>query len=67
MATRIENDCVGCEGAFDCHGLGCELTHVKHYYCDGCGDEISGEEHYVVDNEDLCEYCLKERFRKGSE
>ena len=57
--VRIENDCVDC--GLPCMGGSCPLRNVEHRYCDKCGDEIG--EYYDVDGEELCEYCLKERFR----
>jgi hypothetical protein len=37
-------------------------VRVEVYYCDKCGDEL--DEIYEVDGDDLCEECLKERFRR---
>lgn len=37
------------------------LTRHKVYYCDRCGDELCSDR-YRVDDEDLCEYCLKDMF-----
>jgi formylmethanofuran dehydrogenase subunit E len=34
------------------------------HYCDRCGGEIPDDEIYEVDGEELCEDCLKEKFRK---
>lgn len=58
--VRVENDCVDC--GLPCIGEACPLRHVEHRYCDKCDEEIGGE-YYDVDGEELCEYCLKERFR----
>ena len=58
--VKIENDCVSC--GLPCIGNACRFREVEHRYCDKCGDEL-GHEYYDVDGEDLCEYCLKERFR----
>lgn len=61
---RIENNCVDCTGSgLPCLGMSCPNRRVKVYYCDKCGEEL-GEEIYHADGEDLCEYCLKEKFRK---
>ena len=61
---RIENECCDCATpAYPCLGNYCPLTHVSHYYCDKCGDEIDLDELYKVDNEDICECCLKNMFK----
>jgi hypothetical protein len=61
---RIENHCRGCAtDGYPCLGSACPRTHVEVYYCDKCGDEL--EEIYDVDDEELCEYCLKEKFRRN--
>ena len=57
---RVEDDCVGC--GLPCIGDSCPLRHVEHRYCDKCDEEIGGD-YYDVDGEELCEDCLKERFR----
>ena len=56
----IENDCVGC--GLPCIGDACPYRNAEHRYCDKCNDEI-GDDYYDVDGEELCEDCLKERFR----
>jgi hypothetical protein len=60
--VKIENECVSC--GLPCIGYSCPNRRVKRVYCDVCGDEI-GRERYEVDGEDLCEYCLKDKFRVG--
>lgn len=61
---RIENDCCDCATpAYPCRGESCPLRHVTHYYCDKCGEEMAHDEIYMVENEYLCEYCLKEKFK----
>lgn len=37
--------------------------NVEVHYCDKCEEEL--HEIYVVDDEELCESCLKDMFRKG--
>lgn len=60
---KIENRCCDCATpGYPCRGSACPLVIVEVYYCDECGDEL--EEIYEVDGDDLCEECLKERFRK---
>lgn len=61
---KVENECVGCPPEMGCIGEGCPHRNVPRYYCDHCGDELDPDEFYVVDGEDLCEDCLKDRFRK---
>lgn len=58
--VRVENDCVDC--GLPCMGEACPLRRVEHRYCDKCDEEIGGE-YYEVDGEELCEHCLKERFK----
>lgn len=65
MSVVLENECVGCPPERGCLGDACPNRNVAHYYCDKCDAEVdSSEELYEVDGEDLCECCLKERFRK---
>ncbi len=60
---KIENRCCDCATpGYPCLGSACPLVRVEVYYCDKCGDEL--DEIYEVDGDDLCENCLKERFRK---
>lgn len=59
----IENRCRDCAvPGYPCRGSACPLMRVEVFYCDECGDEIN--EIYDVDGDELCEECLKERFRK---
>ena len=61
--TRYENHCCGCAApGYPCLGNSCSLRRVEVHYCDRCGEEL--EEIYDVDDEELCEECLKEEFRK---
>lgn len=61
---KIENHCVGCPTEMGCMGNACLYQNVKVVYCDVCGVEIDSDI-YEVNGEDLCEDCLKDRFRKG--
>lgn len=64
MAKVIENHCCDCAvPGHPCDGECCSLRRVEVWYCDECGDDICGDI-YNVDDEDLCEECLKEKFRK---
>ena len=56
---KIENHCNCC--TLPC--IDCGLKRVPVYYCDKCGDEID-DDVYDVDGEELCEFCLKEMFKK---
>lgn len=61
---RIENHCCNCAvPGYPCLGPSCPETRVTVYYCDKCGEEIY-DDVYEVDDEDLCEECLKDKFRK---
>lgn len=55
---KIENHCVGCPTC-----INCGLKRVEVYYCDKCKDEIS-EDVYEADGQELCEDCLKKKFKK---
>lgn len=55
---KVENHCVDC--GMPCLGAACPNFAVSVPYCDRCGDEL--DEVYVVDDEDLCERCLKDMF-----
>ena len=62
--VKRENHCCQCAApGYPCLGAACSLRNVEVYYCDRCGEEFDGDI-YGVDDEDLCEDCLKERFRK---
>lgn len=61
---KYENHCCDCAvPAYPCLGSYCPLRKVEVHYCDKCGEEITGDI-YEVDDEELCEECLKERFKK---
>ena len=59
---EYENECIGCPPEIGCIGSTCPFTRVPHYYCDNCKEEV--DELFDVDGEELCEECLKARFRK---
>lgn len=59
----IENWCVDCGG--ECRGDACPYRHVEVHYCDKCDEELSLDSVYEVDEMELCEECLKERFKKS--
>lgn len=62
--TKIENHCCDCATpGYPCRGRLCPLTSVEVHYCDHCGEEIVGDI-YDVEDEELCEECLKEMFRR---
>ena len=63
--VEFESHCVGCTSmGMRCVGDRCPNRDVPHYYCDECGDELTYDEIYDVDEEELCEFCLKKRFRR---
>ena len=63
---RFTNECVGCTGlGLPCMGSSCPNRKVPRIYCDRCEEELDPNEVYGVDDEDLCEYCLKEEFHKN--
>ena len=61
--VKYENHCVDC--GLPCIGDACPNRNVLVHYCDKCNDEIPDGDVYGVDNDDWCESCLKEMFRKG--
>lgn len=63
---QYEDECVGCKSmGLPCYGDACPNRNVPHIYCDKCGEEIDEDEWYEDDEyEDLCEDCLKEKYRK---
>lgn len=61
---KHENQCVGCPPEIGCMGSACPNRNVKVIYCDKCGEEIDPDNVYEVDGDDLCEDCLKKKFRK---
>lgn len=61
---KIENHCCDCAvPGYPCQGASCPLTHVEVHYCDKCEYEL--EDIYDVDGEELCEDCLKDKFRRN--
>ena len=62
--VKIENHCCDCAApGYPCLGSACPNRNVEVYYCDECGEELD-DDIYDVDGEELCEECLKERFRR---
>ena len=62
--VKYEDYCYGCATpGYPCRGSECPLRRVEVHYCDYCGDEVG--EIYDVDGEELCEECLKEKFRRN--
>lgn len=60
---KYENHCVGCTSmGIPCMGRTCPNRKVPVYYCDKCDEEL--DEIYEVDDEELCEECLKDMFRR---
>ena len=61
---KIENHWCDCDvPGYHCLGSACPLTRVEVYYCDECGEEIE-DDIYDVEGKELCEYCLKDMFRR---
>lgn len=62
---QIENHCCDCAvPGYPCRGASCPLTHVEVHYCDKCECEL--DDIYDVDGEELCEDCLKDKFRRNT-
>ena len=63
MSLEYENHCCGCAApGYPCLGASCPNRNVPVHYCDNCGEEL--HEIYDVDDQELCEECLKEMFRR---
>lgn len=59
--VKYDDFCVGCDY---CIGYGCRYRKkLPVYYCDQCGSEL--DEIYEVNGEEICEYCLKKKFKRG--
>ncbi len=64
MGIRIENNCVGCLPEMGCLGNSCPNINVKQYFCDQCEESFSPNELYQVEDKQLCEECLLDKFPK---
>ena len=64
--VKIENHCCDCAvPGYPCRGDMCPLRKIEVHYCGKCGYEIDGDI-YDVDDEELCEECVLDMFkRKG--
>lgn len=63
--VKRENHCCQCASpGYPCRGSACPLIDVPVRYCDKCGEELPPDGIYEVDGEELCEECLKDRFRR---
>lgn len=64
MSIRIEDRCCGCAApAYPCQGASCPNRNVEVHYCDECGEEIGGDV-YDDGEQELCESCLLDKYRK---
>lgn len=62
---KYENRCCGCAApGYPCMGSSCPNRNVEVYYCDKCGEEIDEDDVYDDGEEELCEYCLLDKYRK---
>lgn len=61
---EIEDGCVGCPSEMGCLGSSCPNKNIRvySYFCDKCGDACDPEELYIVDDEELCSYCVLGNF-----
>ena len=67
MAKVIENHCCDCASpGYPCMGDSCPRRHVEVYYCDECDPhhETPLEKVYDDGEQELCEECLLEKYRK---
>ena len=59
--VKYEDYCVDCEW---CIGAACPYKkEIPVHYCDECGDRLD-DEIYDVDDEELCDTCLRKRFKR---
>lgn len=60
---KYENHCCHCATpGYPCRGSHCSLRRFAVYYCDNCDSELG--EIFEVDGVELCEDCLKDKFRR---
>ena len=57
---KYESHCVKCDW---CMGFTCPYKKVAIHCCDECGEEL--DEIYEVDDKEICEECLKDKFKRG--
>jgi hypothetical protein len=63
MALVYEDHCCDCAvPGYPCRGSSCPNRRVEVHYCDVCGEQL--DDIYEVDGDELCEECLKDKFRK---
>lgn len=56
---KYENQCVNC--GLPCIYEACRYYKVPVCYCDACDEEYA---EYKVEDEDLCEYCVRNLCRE---
>lgn len=56
---KYENQCVDC--GFPCIQEACRYYKVQVHYCDQCGEKCAK---YKVEDEDLCEDCVRNLCRE---
>ena len=64
---KYENHCCDCAtDSYPCFGSACPNRNVPVYYCDKCDPKCRQplDEVYEVEGEELCEFCLLDKFRK---
>lgn len=62
IMTEYKNECVGCPPERGCLGSTCPNRNIPYLVCDECGDEC--DILYDYDGDELCEYCLLDKFRR---
>lgn len=59
--TKTVNECCGCRDVgIPCRGIDCPNRSVPRLFCDDCGE--MRESLFLVDNDELCEDCAKDRL-----
>lgn len=64
--VKYENRCCDCATEnYPCMGSECPLRKVEVHYCDNPKCRAELDEIYEVDDNEYCEDCLKDMFRKN--
>lgn len=65
---KLMDHCCGCAtGERGCRGNACSNMNVPVLCCDICEEpfeDMLNDDVYDVDGEEICEECLKEKFKK---
>lgn len=65
--VKIENHCCDCAvPGYPCRGNLCPLRKVRVTYCDKCDPNCENplDDIFDVDDQELCEVCVLDKFRR---